>query len=147
MATRVRPDQFPILHSLDSEQFRLRTADNGGHSIPASDLSHGTLLALAMLTLAYLPNPPSLIGLEEPDRGIHPRLLRDIRDALYRLAYPESFGESRPPVQVIATTQLPHFLDQFSDHPGNRHRGKERAPSRLSRAHQPRADPRDSAGG
>jgi predicted ATPase len=70
-----------------------------------------------MLTLAYLPNPPSLIGLEEPDRGIHPRLLRDVRDALYRLAYPDSFGETRPPVQVIATTQSPYFLDQFSEHP------------------------------
>jgi predicted ATPase len=95
---------------------RLRTRV-GGHSIPASDLSHGTLLALAMLTLAYLPNPPSLIGLEEPDRGIHPRLLRDVRDALYRLAYPENFGETRPPVQVIATTQSPYFLDLFRDHP------------------------------
>jgi predicted ATPase len=95
---------------------RLRTRV-GGHSIPASELSHGTLLALAMLTLAYLPNPPSLIGLEEPDRGIHPRLLRDVRDALYRLAYPENFGETRPPVQVIATTQSPYFLDLFRDHP------------------------------
>jgi predicted ATPase len=70
-----------------------------------------------MLTLAHLPNPPSLIGLEEPDRGIHPRLLRDVRDALYRLAYPESFGESRPAVQVIATTQSPYFLDLFREHP------------------------------
>jgi predicted ATPase len=89
----------------------------GGHPIPASELSHGTLLALTMLTLAYLPNPPSLVGLEEPDRGIHPRLLRDVRDALYRLAYPENFGETRPPVQVIATTQSPYFLDLFREHP------------------------------
>jgi predicted ATPase len=95
---------------------RLRT-EIAGHSIPASQLSQGTLLSLAMLTLAYLPNPPSLIGLEEPDRGIHPWLLRDVRDALYRLAYPEGFGESRPPVQVIATTQSPYFLDLFRDHP------------------------------
>jgi predicted ATPase len=95
---------------------KLRTRD-GGHFIPSSELSHGTLLALAMLTLAYLPNPPSLVGLEEPDRGIHPRLLREVRDALYRLAYPEDFGESRPPVQVVATTQSPYFLDLFRDHP------------------------------
>jgi predicted ATPase len=94
---------------------RLRTS-NGGYSIPASELSQGTLLALAMLTLAYMPNPPSLVGLEEPDRGIHPRLLRDVRDALYRLAYPEDFGESRPPVQVVATTQSPYFLNLFREH-------------------------------
>ena len=89
----------------------------GGHMIPASQLSQGTLLALAMLTLAYLPDPPPVVGFEEPDRGIHPRLLRDVRDAMYRLAYPESVGEDRDPVQVIATTHSPYMLDLFKDHP------------------------------
>ena len=94
----------------------LETRD-GNHRIPAADLSLGTLIALALLTLAYLPQPPSLIALEEPDRGIHPRLLRRVQDALYRLSYPESCGESRQPVQVIATTHSPYFLDLFKDHP------------------------------
>ncbi len=85
--------------------------------IPAADLSQGTLLALAILALAHLPEPPSLVGLQEPDRGLHPRLLRHVRDAIYRLAYPENFGEDRKPVQVIATTHSPYFLDQFCDHP------------------------------
>jgi predicted ATPase len=96
--------------------FRLRTRQ-GHYAIPASDLSQGTLLALAILTLAYLPNPPSMVCFEEPDRGIHPRLLRDVQDALYRLSYPESFGETRPPVQVLATTHSPYFLDLYRDHP------------------------------
>ena len=95
--------------------FSLRTTL--GHSIPASDLSHGTLLALAILTIAYLPDPPSLVAFEDPDRGLHPRLLRDVQDALYRLAYPENFDEQRQPVQVIATTHSPYFLDLFRDHP------------------------------
>src|SRR5205823_724668 len=60
--------------------------------IPAAELSEGTLLALALLTLAHLPSPPSILLLEEPDRGIHPRLLREVQDALYRLAYPETFS-------------------------------------------------------
>ncbi|MGB2986580.1 MAG: AAA family ATPase [Phycisphaerae bacterium] len=94
----------------------LRTRE-GQHRIPANDLSQGTLLALAMLTLAYVPTPPPFVGFEEPDRGIHPRLLRDVRDALYRLAYPESFGEKREPVQVVATTHSPYFVDLFRDHP------------------------------
>ncbi|MBS3733853.1 MAG: AAA family ATPase [Phycisphaerae bacterium] len=85
--------------------------------IPAADISQGTLLALAILTLAYLPDPPPIIGLEEPGRGIHPRLLRDVRDAIYRLVYPERFGESRQPVQVICTTHSPYFLDLFRDEP------------------------------
>ncbi len=89
----------------------------GGHEIPASQLSQGELLTLALLTLAYLPEPPTLIALEEPDRGIHPRLLRLVRDALYRLSYPENYGDDREPTQVIATTHSPYFLDQFSEHP------------------------------
>ncbi len=48
---------------------------------------------------------------------MHPRLLRELRDALYRLSYPENFGETRDPVQVIATTHSPYFLDLFKDHP------------------------------
>lgn len=88
-----------------------------GHVIPATNLSQGTLIGLALLTLAWLPSPPPLIGLEEPDRGLHPRLLRDVRDAIYRLAYPEQCGEKRDPVQVVATTHNPYFLDLFKDHP------------------------------
>ena len=94
----------------------LRTR-SGGHAIKAADLSEGTLIALAILTLAYLPKPPPLVCFEEPDHGLHPRLLRDVRDAIYRLAYPESFGEKRDPVQVIATTHNPYFLDLFREHP------------------------------
>ncbi len=94
----------------------LRTRE-GHHSIRSQELSQGTLLALTMLTLAYLPEPPTLVLLEEPDRGMHPRLLRDVRDALYRLAYPEQNAEKRPPVQVIATTHSPYFLDLYRDHP------------------------------
>lgn len=96
--------------------FLLRTC-RGHCKIPATDLSQGTLMAFALLTLAYLPEPPPLVCLEEPDRGIHPRLLRRIQDALYRLSYPEDFGEKREPVQVIATTHSPYFLDLYKDHP------------------------------
>jgi predicted ATPase len=75
------------------------------------------LFALALLTIAYLPSPPEIIAIEEPDRGIHPRLLREVRDALYRLAYPNNFDVNRKPVQVIATTHSPYLVDLFRDHP------------------------------
>ena len=89
----------------------------GGHRIPAMALSQGTLVSLALLTLAYMPNPPTVVGFEEIDRGLHPRLLRHLQDALYRLSYPESCGETRPPIQVIATTHSPYLLDLYRDHP------------------------------
>ncbi|MEX2213123.1 MAG: AAA family ATPase [Phycisphaeraceae bacterium] len=94
----------------------LRTK-TGHHAISAEHLSQGTLLALAMLTLAYLPDPPPIIAIEEPERGIHPRLLRDVKDALYRLAHPDPAVSDRKPVQVIATTHSPYMLDLFRDHP------------------------------
>jgi predicted ATPase len=86
-------------------------------TIPASQASEGTLLALALLTIVHQPMPPILIGLEEPDGSLHPRLLRELRDALYRLAFPSDFGIKRAPVQVVVTTHSPFFLDLFKEHP------------------------------
>jgi predicted ATPase len=113
------PEFDRILFDTDDSGKRsiaLRTRE-GRHKIAAASLSQGTLIALTLLTLAYLPQPPTLIGLEEPDRGLHPWLLRRVQDAIYRLAYPKDCGESRPPVQVIATTHSPYFLDLFKNHP------------------------------
>lgn len=92
-------------------------AQDGHEVIPADSLSQGTLYLLAILTLAFAPEPPSIVCLEEPDRGMHPRSLREVRDALYRLSYPEDCGMKRVPVQVIATTHSPYLLDQFKEHP------------------------------
>jgi AAA15 family ATPase/GTPase len=36
---------------------------------------------------------------------------------MYRLCYPKEYGEKREPVQVIATTHSPYFLDLYKDHP------------------------------
>jgi predicted ATPase len=65
----------------------------------------------------FTPNPPAIVCLEEADRGVHPRTLRELRDALYRLSYPKDAGLDRAPVQVIATTHSPYLLDQFKEHP------------------------------
>ena len=96
--------------------FQLRTRI-GKIPIRSSDLSHGSLFALAFLTLAYISNPPPIICFEEPERGIHPRLLREIRDGMYRLCYPEAYRDKRSPVQVIATSHSPYLLDLYKDHP------------------------------
>lgn len=84
--------------------------------VPASSLSAGTRSALCLLALAHLADPPSLAFIEEPDAGVHPRLLQQIKDALVRLAYPRENGIDREPCQVIATTHSPYLLDLFRDH-------------------------------
>lgn len=113
------PEYDSIGFENDSNGYRqltLRQKVSKQH-IPASQASEGTLLALALLTIVHQPVPPVLIGLEEPDRGLHPRLLRELRDALYRLSFPCDFGIKRDPVQVVVTTHSPFFLDLFKDHP------------------------------
>lgn len=89
----------------------------GGEFLAAEGLSQGMLYLLATLVLTHNPAPPAVVCLEEADRGVHPRLLREVRDALYRLAYPKDFSLDRAPVQVIATTHSPYLLDLFKDHP------------------------------
>jgi predicted ATPase len=95
----------------------LLSIDGAGESVRAENLSQGVFYLLGLLVLSFDPAPPAVVCIEEIDRGIHPRMLREIRDVLYRLSYPSSFGEKREPVQVIATTHSPYMLDQFRDHP------------------------------
>ncbi len=105
-----------VLRPDETLELRLRL-EEGREWIVAENLSQGTLYLLAVLTLAYDPAPPPVVCIEEIDRGVHPRMLREIRDLLYQLSYPSETGLSRPPVQVVATTQSPYMLDLFRDHP------------------------------
>ena len=106
------------LHKNDAGLIELAAIlKQGSRPVLAENLSQGTLHALAILAIALDPHPASIVCIEEVDRGMHPRMLRSIRDALYRLSYPGALGEKRDPVMVIATTHSPYFLDLFRDHP------------------------------
>jgi predicted ATPase len=94
-----------------------RLVVEGGHFVAAENLSQGTLYQLAILALAFAPQPPAVVCLEEVDRGLHPRSFREVCDTLYRLSYPQDAGMERAAVQVITTTHSPYFLDQFREHP------------------------------
>lgn len=112
------PEFTKLTPSCSAEGVWSFTATNqAGLEMPAERLSQGTLVALAIHALAYLPDRPTLLCLEELERGIHPRLLREVHDSLYRLCYPEDDHREIAPVQVLATTHSPYLLDLFSDHP------------------------------
>ena len=115
---RILPEFVAIEFATPAEglvSFALRLTDGG--LVAAENLSQGTLYLLALLALAFEPAPPALLCIEEIDRGIHPRLLREVRDTLYRLSYPASAGSSARPTQIIATTHSPYLLDLFREHP------------------------------
>lgn len=94
----------------------LRTR-RGGHPVPTLSLSEGTLGALGLLTVVHTGAAPAVVGIEEPERGIHPRLLRNVFDGLLRMAYPAENGSDQPPQQVVVTTHSPYLLDLFRDIP------------------------------
>lgn len=99
----------------DRVELGLRLAE--GALLPAHELSQGMLYLLAVLALAFDPTPPRLMCIEEIDRGIHPRMLREVRDALYRLSHPQAYKLARAPVQIVTTTHSPYFIDLFREHP------------------------------
>jgi predicted ATPase len=70
------------------------------------NLSEGTRLVLTILTIVYQENPPTLIGLEEIDRGLHPRLFQQIIELLSRISEEKQ-------IQIIATTHNPYLVDEF----------------------------------
>lgn len=92
------------------------TRTNALH-LHARHLSQGTLMILALTTLALASERPTFLSLEEIERGIHPRLLREVRDLLYRLSFPGDAGDEAAPVQVLTTTHSPFVLDLFRDTP------------------------------
>jgi predicted ATPase len=64
--------------------------------------SDGTLKLLACLTVLYDPDPPRLIGIEEPENYLHPRLLPELAEEC------QQAGER---TQLIVTTHSPFFID------------------------------------
>ncbi len=64
--------------------------------------SDGTLKMLAYLTLLYDPKPSQLIGVEEPENQLHPRLL-------WGLA--EECQKASEVSQVLVTTHSPYFVN------------------------------------
>ncbi|MFV0443703.1 MAG: AAA family ATPase [Planctomycetaceae bacterium] len=75
--------------------------------VPASQVSDGLLLVLAYLTILYLPEPPRVLLIEEPENGIHPARLEQVLGILRDLVREQSR------TQVVLTTHSPYVVDQF----------------------------------
>lgn len=73
-----------------------------------SELSEGMQLALILITILYQEKKPSLICIEDIDRGLHPRLYQQIVELCFDIA-------EREGVQIIATTHNPYLVDEFKD--------------------------------
>ena len=88
-------------------EVELRLKENGV-AIPARVLSEGTLRLLGLLALTGSDSPPSLVGFEEPENGVHPRRIKLIAELLKTRS---SIGQS----QYVVTTHSPILPDLLPD--------------------------------
>jgi len=70
--------------------------------ILAKFASDGTLKMLAYLIMLYDPEPPQLIGIEEPENQLHPRLLPELA---------EECRKATDRTQLMVTTHSPFFVN------------------------------------
>jgi predicted ATPase len=73
-----------------------------------AQVSDGTMLLTAFLTLQYQDPPVTLLAIEEPERGLHPYLLEQLVAFLRRLARGEI---GKAPIQVVLATHSPELLE------------------------------------
>jgi len=80
---------------------------------PADHASDGFLRMLAVLSFKYLPDPPRIITLEEPENGIHPHLISQV------ISHLRSLAERKEPnkMQVFMTSHSPYVLSEFGNSP------------------------------
>jgi predicted ATPase len=64
--------------------------------------SDGTLKLLAYLTVLYDPDPPQLVGIEEPENYLHPRLLPELA---------EECRQATARTQLLVSSHSPFFVN------------------------------------
>lgn len=69
--------------------------------------SDGTMKMLSYLILIHDPNPFPMIGIEEPENFLHPRLLPELA---------EECREATDQTQLLITTHSPYFLNAVTAH-------------------------------
>jgi predicted ATPase len=69
-----------------------------------ADLSDGILRLICWMTLCVQPNPPTLICVDEPDQGVHPRTLPILAGL---------FEKASSRTQILLATHASYFVVQF----------------------------------
>jgi predicted ATPase len=89
---------------------QIQFVDENKNPYMADEVSDGVLYFLALLCIVNQPNPPKLLILEEPEKGIHPRRIKEVLDYIFHLAEKKN-------IQVIISSHSVNVVDYFSDLP------------------------------
>lgn len=101
--------RIPKLERIDAEvlqdgRLMLQIKDAPFRSpVLAKYASDGTMKMLAYMTLINDPQPPQLIGIEEPENFIHPSLLADLA---------EEFRKASQRTQLLVTSHSPFIVNE-----------------------------------
>lgn len=101
-------ERVPRLEKVDAEfladgRLMLRIKDAPfSEPILAKFSSDGTLKMLSYLTVLYDPQPPQLVGIEEPENHLHPRLLLELA---------EECRAASAHTQLMVTSHSPFFVN------------------------------------
>lgn len=98
-------DDYQVRIDAGSAQVFLQEQDR---QIPATRLSDGTLRYLSLLAVLCHPTPPPLIGIEEPELGLHPDVMPTLAELLH---------EASERTQLVVTTHSPILIDALSETP------------------------------
>ena len=103
-------DKVPINGKETSLGKRFGLRDKSGKTYWAEELSEGTIYFLALLAIVHQPDPPKVLLLEEPEKGIHPRRIAEVMDLIFKLAEEKD-------IQIIMTSHSTQVVDAFQDIP------------------------------
>ena len=102
----VNPNYKSIDFSLLGSQIYLSIREkNIGHTIDALHMSDGTLRFLLLLSIFCNPNRGYIIGMDEPETGLHPDMIKSVANILKQAA---------KSTQLILATHSPLLLNQFA---------------------------------
>ena len=103
--------EVDVARDLEDRSFRLRFRDRWSPDVwfGPDYVSDGVLWLLAFLVLPYQRPLPELLTLDEPERALHPGLVREVLELLRAMTRGESTGGQ--PVQVVLATHSPDLLE------------------------------------
>lgn len=96
--------KISLISTKNNEKQFVKVLEEDGSKMPLSSMSDGTLRIIAYSILLYQSEIPPLISIEEPERNLHPGVLKDVASIIKKL--------SRR-TQVICTTHSSQLLDCF----------------------------------
>ncbi len=92
------------ISNLYGKAFLMLKETNLRRAVSALHISDGTLRFLLLESILYNPNRGLLVAIDEPERGLHPDMIKSVADMM---------KHASKTTQLIAATHSPHLLNQF----------------------------------